>query len=106
MPSKVRIISPKNSSQWDDLVRGAPLRKEHVYGGIVTNDRADKVRRSIRTAARHLGLASKVFWSECPDPAKCQFGTDCAFHVSYTTFDMEEARSYKARAAQQAASNR
>lgn len=106
MPSKVRIISPKNSSQWDDLIRTAPMKTEHTYGGIVNNERADKVRRSLRTAGRHLGVAVKAFWSECDQPGQCQFGDDCAFHVKYTVFSLDEARKVMAARAGQAGSSR
>lgn len=105
MPSQVRIISPKNSAQWDDLVRsvtgGGRLRAEHTYGGITSNERADRVRRCIRTAAKKAGYASKVYWTECPAAGKCPFGSDCAYHCNFTLFDLEEGRQYKASQVQQ-----
>lgn len=109
MPSKVRIISPKNSAQWDDLIRDAArsLGNENTYFGIVNNERADKVRRGLRTAGRHIGVAVKAYWKECPEAGRCSLGgNDCQFHVYYTVFDMDTARSYKARAAQAAAGGR
>lgn len=106
MPSKVRIIRERNSAKWDDLVRDAMQRNaygsEHDYFGVVTAERADKVRRGIRTAAGHQGVGSKVFWKECPAPGACaNGGPDCKFHVYYTIYDIEEARKYKAQQASQ-----
>lgn len=98
MPSQVRIIRERNSAQWDDLVADLvnrdALRQEHTYFGIANSGRADEVRRKIRTAAKRRGHASKVFWSECPDPGKCALGgDDCKFHVSYTLFTLDEGRA-------------
>ena len=105
MPSQVRIISPKNSAQWDDLVRSVisagKLRDEHTYGGITNNERADRVRRCIRTAAKKAGYASKVYWTECDAAGKCAFGADCAYHCNFALFDLQEGREYKAKMAQQ-----
>lgn len=100
MPSQVKIISARNSREWDDLVAAAPAGVEHIYGGIVTQERADKVRRAIRTASRRDGTStSKVFWKACDKPGRCPFGSDCAYHVSYTIFGIETAREYKAKQA-------
>lgn len=99
MPSQVRIISPRNSREWDELVRAAPQGAEHTYGGVVTQERADRVRRCIRTAAKHLGLGAKVYWQPCRSPGKCPFGADCGWHVSYTLYDLDAAREYKSRQA-------
>lgn len=104
MPSQVRIIRERNSSQWDDLVRDAITRgaygTEHDYFGITTQDRADKIRRAIRTAGGHLGVGRKVYWKECPTPGKCaNGGPDCAFHVYYTIYDLDEARAFKVQQA-------
>ena len=101
MPSQVRIIREPNSSQWDDLVRDVLQRGafgvEHDYFGITTQARADKVRRAIRTAGGHQGVGRKVYWKPCPTPGKCaNGGPECAFHVYYTVYDMDAARSYKA----------
>lgn len=98
MPSQVRIIRERNSAKWDDLVRDIigrdALRQQHTYFGIVNNERADRVRRAIRTAAKHQGYASQVYWTECPDAGKCKLGgSDCAFHVNYTLFTLEEGRA-------------
>lgn len=105
MPTKVRIISPRNSAAWDDLVAGilesVGLGKEQTYGGITSEQRADEVRRKIRTAAKRRDLASKVFWGPCDKPGSCEFGADCTHHVKMTFFSMEEGRAYKAKQAQQ-----
>lgn len=104
MPNQVRIISQRNSAKWDDIIgdlmRGNTWRAEQTYGGITNQDRADRVRRCLRTAAKHKGIAAKVYWNECDQPGKCMFGDDCAFHVKYSIFPLEEARNYKSQQAQ------
>lgn len=102
MPHQVRIISRRNSPKWDDLVRGAlgSLGIEYDYFGIANADRADAVRRGIRTAARHQGLGCKAFYGECKQPGACQDGgPDCRYHVYYTLYNLDEARKYKAQQA-------
>lgn len=101
MPTQVRIISKRNSAQWDELVasitgKGA-WNTEHTYGGISNNERADQVRRAIVTASKRENVGKKVFWYECPDKPGCKFGSDCQFHVSYTLYPMEDARRYRAQ---------
>lgn len=100
MPSKVRIISPKNSAAWDQLVAdllSGGLGKQETYGGIASEERADEVRRKIRTAARKREVASKVYWGPCDKPGQCGFGRDCTHHVYITFYDMEQGRKYKAQ---------
>ena len=103
MPSQVRIISPKNSAEWDHLVRGliqaGKLGQEQTYGGCTSEERADHVRRKIRTAARKQDVASRVFWKPCDKPGKCSFGADCTHHVYITLYDIEAGRQYKAKQA-------
>ena len=100
MPSQVRIISPRNSREWDDLVTASPLRQEHTYGGIGTQERADEIRRKIRTAAKRRGdLAAKVYWYACEEPGRCKFGSDCTHHVSFTLYPLAEGQAYKAQQA-------
>lgn len=100
MPSQVRIISPRNSAQWDELIADAPAGQENTYGGIASQQRADEVRRKLRTAGkRRDDIAAKVFWYECKDKQRCKFGADCQYHVSYTVYPMDAARKYKARQA-------
>lgn len=104
MPSQVRIIRERNSAQWDDLVRDVLQRVawgvEDDYFGIETQARADKVRRAIRTAGGHQGCGRKVYWKECPTPGQCaNGGPGCRFHVYYTLFPMDAARTYKAEQA-------
>ena len=113
MPSKVRIIQRPNSKRWDELIIDAITRgafgdeHEHDYFGINGQDRADSIRRHLRTAARHQGVGAKVFWKECPNPGKCETGgADCTHHVYYTLYDMETARKYKADQAAAAQQNR
>lgn len=104
MPSQVRIISPRNSAEWDHLVRGlidgGKLGQEQTYGGIASEERADTVRKKIRTAARKADVASKVFWKPCDQPGKCGFGADCTHHVYITLYSMDAGREYKAKQAQ------
>ena len=102
MPQQVRIISRRNSPQWDDLVRDAirsgRLKVEHDYYGCATEERADEVRKKIRTAAKHQGHGAKVYYKPCPAPGKCTTGgPDCTHHVYYTIYDLDEARTYKAK---------
>jgi hypothetical protein len=104
VPSQVRIISRRNSAEWDRLVRQAmnygAYGVEHDYFGITNEARADTVRKSIRTAGRHQGIGSRVFYEPCPGPEGCQYGgPDCRFHVKYTIYPLEEARRYKAEQA-------
>lgn len=105
MPTQVRIISRRNSAEWDSLVadvldRGA-LAVEHDYFGCTTKERADVVRRHIRTAARRAEHGAKVYWKECPTPGACENGgPSCTHHVYYTLYDMDVARQYKAKQAE------
>lgn len=104
MPSQVQIIRDRNSSQWDDLIRdviqGRRHGAEHDYFGCASEDRADKVRRALRTAGRHLGVSVKAYWKPCPSPGKCaDGGAGCSHHVYYTVYDLELAREYKANQA-------
>lgn len=104
MPSQVRIISPRNSAEWDRLVdavlAGKGLGNEETYGGVTSEERADRVRRAIRTAARKRDVASKVYYKPCDSPGRCAFGSDCAYHVLLTFFDLDAGRAYKAQQSQ------
>jgi len=108
MPSQVRIISPRNSARWDTLIQGfidaGAWKQQQTYFGCVSQDRADKVRRALRTAGKHLGISVYAFWTEC---GGCNDGgTECRYHVNFSIHTMEEAREYKARQAQQLAASR
>lgn len=102
MPHQVRMpryISHRNSSSWDTIIQGiiggGKWREENTYYGITTEERADEVRRKLRTAAKHQGAASKVFYYSCggcPDG-----GAECRHHVSFTLYPIEEARQYRAQ---------
>ncbi len=111
MATQVRIISRRNSAEWDHLVsdvieRGA-LGIEHDYFGCTSQERADSVRRHIRTAARRAEHGAKVFWKECPTPGACaNGGPSCTHHVYYTLYDMDVARQYKAQQAAQSQNTR
>jgi hypothetical protein len=106
MPQQVRMpryISQRNSAQWDDIIRSivnaGKLGEENTYFGITTEERAHEVHRKLKTAAAHQGIARKVFWYPCNGCT--DGGKDCRYHVSFTLFDMEAARAYKARQSQQ-----
>lgn len=101
MPNQVRIIQQRNSRQWDELVsdviaRGA-LGQEHDYFGITDPERADRIRRALRTAAKRQQHGARVYWNECKGCVNG--GPDCRYHVFYTLYDMETARQYKANQA-------
>lgn len=100
MPSQVRMpryVSQKNSTQWDDVIRAVSgkLGEESTYFGCATEERATEVYRKLKTAATHQGFGRKVFYYPC---AGCKDGgQDCRYHVSFTLYDMETARAYKAQ---------
>lgn len=104
MPSQVRMpryVSQRNSSSWDDIIRAVSgkLGEENTYYGITTEERAAEVYRKLKTAATHQGLGRKVFYYQC---AGCNNGgQDCRYHVSFTLYDMETARAYKAQQSRQ-----
>lgn len=105
MPSQVRIISPRNSHEWDTRVAEWQQQfgygSEQTYGGVTSEERADKVRRGIATAAKRAGHSARVYWNPCDQPGKCSFGADCTHHVKFTFYDPAAAREYKARQAQE-----
>ena len=101
MPNKVRIISKRNSRQWDELVADVIARglygQENTYLGITNQERADEVRRKFRTAGKRVPVGSKVFWYECKGCK--EGGQDCRYHVSWTLYPIDDARNYKTRQA-------
>ena len=108
MPSKVRIISERNSAKWDDIIQSlidaGAWGNEQTYFGIEDPERADKIRRAFKTAGRHKGVSVKSFWKEC---AGCKDGgAECRYHVYYTIYDMDVARQYKSKQAAFLAKNR
>lgn len=109
MPSKARIIAgPRNVSfdhYIEDIIGRGAWGEDHEYFGITDPERADYVRRKLRTAGRHIEppVAVKAFWHEC---AGCNDGgPDCRYHVTFAVYDMETARQYKSKH-QQIAQNR
>jgi hypothetical protein len=97
MPSKVRIIAGPRNTSFDsyirDLIAQDGYGKERTYFGITDQDRADKVRRAMRQAGKHLNLSVKAFWQPC---SGCRNGgRDCRFHVLYSAYDPGEAKRYK-----------
>ena len=106
MPSQVRMpryVSKQNSASWDDIIKAVisagKLGDENTYYGIVSEERASEVYRKLRTAATHQGDGRKVFYYPCTG---CDNGgPECRYHVSFTLFDMETARAYKANQARQ-----
>jgi len=105
MPDRVRFIAGPRNTDWDDYIRRLVEERgyghEREYVGVTTKERADEIRRRLRTAGRHLGVSVKVFWRECDG---CEHGGDeCAYHVLYTAYHPTDAAKYKtkqARAAQ------
>jgi hypothetical protein len=99
MPSQVRIIQQRNSAEWGNLIQDVIKRdaygQEHFYFGVTDPERADKIRRALRTAGKRLQVGTRVYWSECTGCT--EGGADCRFHVNYTVFDMEQARAYMAQ---------
>jgi hypothetical protein len=100
VPDKVRIIAGPRDETWDQFIADLATRgygHERQYVGIATEERADQVRRKLRTAGKHQGVAVKAYWREC---GGCEAGgPDCAYHVHYTIYDPAAARRYKARQA-------
>ena len=101
MPSQVRIISGPRDQSWDRyvarLIQERGFGHERHYVGITDEKRADEVRRKLRTAGRHHGVSIKAFWLPCKG---CEHGgPDCAYHVSYTAYDLASARAYKGQQA-------
>lgn len=97
----VRIIAGPRNTAFDrfvaDLVSEEGYGRERTYFGITTPDRAETVRRRMKSAGQHLGVAVKAYWSECSGCANG--GAGCRFHVLYTAYDMNDARAYRARMA-------
>ena len=99
MPSKVRIIAGPRNRDYDDyisdLVEQEGYGRERQYFGCVTQEEADKVRKGLRQAGRHLGVSVKAFWVECQG---CELGgPSCAYHVKFSAYHPDAARDYKAR---------
>lgn len=99
MPDKVRIIQRKDE-RYDDYIRSLVndhgFGHERVYAGVATKERADEIRRRLRTAGKHLGVAVKVFYELCPKRGRCGAGDGCVYHVRFSAFRNEDARAYKA----------
>ena len=75
-----------------DQVEQVGFGVERKYYGIITPGRADEVRRGLRRAGRHLGVAVKAFTASCTG---CRDGGhDCRHHVLFTSYSMEAARVY------------
>lgn len=99
MPHQVRIIAGPRNTDFDDYIRklvedrGYGVEREYV--GVTTQERAEEVRRRMRTAGRHLAVAVKAYWNECQG---CDAGgPECAYHVKFTAYRPEDARRYKSR---------
>ena len=105
MPTQARIISKRNSPDWDVKVTAwleeYGYDNEQVYGGIEGEDRADEVRKKIKTAARRAGFTAKTYWNVCnAAPGKCPYDPKCTHHVKFSFYDPEVARQYKTKQAQ------
>jgi len=100
MPDKVRIVQRKDDRFDDylrDLVASRGYGHERIYAGVRAQEAADEIRRKLRAAGKHVGVSVRVFFEPCPTPGHCKAGSDCAFHVRYTAFKIDDARRYKAR---------
>lgn len=105
MPDQVRFIQ-KKESRFDayvaELVSAKGYGKERAYAGVPDKDQAEKIRRALRTAGRHVGVSVKAFWEPCSKPGRCPAGKECRYHVRYAAFAPEAARAYRARQARRA----
>lgn len=99
MPNKVRIIAGPRNVDFDGyiekLVSERGYGAERIYFGCPTEQRADEVRRRMRQAGRHLGVAVKAYWSTCTGCA--EGGKSCAAHVHFSAYPLEAAREYMVR---------
>lgn len=104
MPHQVRIIAGPRNTSFDghitELIQQEGYGAERIYFGVTNQDRAEKIRRGMRQAGRHLGHSVKAFWEPC---SGCKNGgRDCRFHIRYSAYDPEEAKRYKAQQATKA----
>jgi len=93
--SSLRYIS-RRAESFDRYIREqvdqSGFGVEHEYFGITSPDRAEEVRRGLRRAGKHLGVAVKAFTKDC---AGCRLGgRDCRHHIMYTSYDLAAAREY------------
>jgi hypothetical protein len=100
MPSKVRIIAGPRNVSFDHYIEAiiaeGTIGEDHDYFGIEDIERADYVRRRLRTAGRHMdpAVAVKAYYTECTG---CDNGgPSCRYHVTFAAYDMATARKYKA----------
>lgn len=64
------------------------------YYGIEDPGRASDVRRGLRRAGQHVGVAVKAYSRDC---SGCQEGGPrCRYHILFTSYSMEDARAYMA----------
>jgi hypothetical protein len=101
MATQARIIAGARDRNFDhyiaDLVEGEGFGTQREYYGIENADRAEVVRRKLRTAGAHLGVSVKAFWGECGGCANG--GPSCRYHVYFTAYDPDAARAYKQKQA-------
>lgn len=101
MPSKVRIIAGRRNTNYDSYIDKLVSEKgygvERIYFGCESEERADEVRRRMRQAGRHLGVAVKAYWKTCTGCE--QGGQSCAAHVHFSAYPQEAARRYMERKA-------
>lgn len=108
MPDKVRIVQRKDrrfDAYIEELITSRGYGHERAYAGVESQELAAEVRRKLRTAGRHLGVAVRAFWEPCSKPGRCPAGASCRFHVRYAAFQLEDARTYKAKASGNASGN-
>ena len=105
MPSKLSAFKwgPRDTS-WDQFIRNLVAQRgygvERTYFGITDRARAEEVRKGLKNAGRAMGHSVKSFWSECTG---CEHGgATCRYHVNFTAYDPEVAKSYMQRKSQYA----
>lgn len=99
MPWQKGVISRDRSfDQYiEDVIRDGAWEVESEYVGLETQESADIVRQKLKTAGGHMNppVSVKAFWKTCTG---CKVGgPECRFHVSFTVYDKDKARAYRAR---------
>ena len=106
MPGKVRIISGPRNVSFDHYIRqvidDGGWEQERDYFGITTPERAEEIRKKLRTAGAHMDppVSVRAYWRECSGCANG--GAGCRFHVKFTVYDKAKARDWKERNSQAA----
>ncbi len=97
--ARIRYVTRARTTSFDHYVRQLVEQRgfghEWTYFGLETEDRAREVRRGLRRGATHLGVSLRAFWEPCRG---CKLGgPSCRYHVHFTAFHPEEARTHAAK---------